>query len=61
MRAGQPQVEVPPGAASGEGEERAGSLRLFKGCIAAIALGVFVTIVLPLLVWAAAILFAGAR
>ena len=61
MRAGQAQMQVPPGAASGDGEERAGSLRLFHGCIAAIVLGVFVTIVLPLLVWAAAILFAGAR
>ena len=54
-------MQAPPGAASGDGEERAGSLRLFHGCIAAIVLAVFVTIVLPLLVWAVAILFAGAR
>ena len=61
MRAGQAQMQAPPGAASGDGEERAGSLRLFHGCIAAIVLGVFVAVILPLLVWAAAILFAGAR
>ena len=61
MRAGQAQMQAAPGAASGDGEERAGSLRLFRGCIAAIVLGVFVAVILPLLVWAAAILFAGAR
>ena len=61
MRAGEARMQVPPGAASGDGEERAGSLRLFHGCIAAIVLGVFVTVVLPMLVWAAGILFAGAR
>jgi hypothetical protein len=61
MRAGQAQMPAPPGAASGDEEERAGSLRLFHGCIAAIVLGAFVTVVLPLLVWAAAIFFAGAR
>jgi hypothetical protein len=55
------RMPAPPGAASGDGEERAGSLRLFHGCIAAIVVGIFVTVILPLLVWAAAILFAGAR
>jgi hypothetical protein len=59
MRAGEAQMQVPPGAASGE--ERAGSLRLFRGCIIAIVLVVFVAVILPMLVWAAAILFAGAR
>jgi hypothetical protein len=61
MRAGEAQMQAPPGAASGDGEERAGSLRLFHACIAAIVLGIFFTVVLPMLVWAAAILFAGAR
>jgi hypothetical protein len=61
MPAGEARMPAPPGAASGEAEGRAGSLRLFHGCIAAVVLGIFVTVILPLLVWAAAILFAGAR
>jgi len=61
MRAGEAQMQAPPGAASGDGEERAGSLRLFHACIVAIVLGIFVTVVLPMLIWAAAILFAGTR
>jgi len=61
MRAGEAQMQVPAGAASGDGVERAGSLRLFHGCIAAVVIGVFVTVVLPMIVWAVGILFAGAR
>jgi hypothetical protein len=61
MRAGEAQMHVTPGVVSGDGEERASSLRLFHGCVAAIVLGVFVTVILPLLIWAAGILFAGAR
>lgn len=62
MRPGEVQMQAPPEVTSGDGEQpRARSLRLFHGCIGAVVLGVFVTVVLPLLVWAAGILLAGSR
>jgi hypothetical protein len=55
--------DAPIGARPGAGtdSEEQPSLVLAKGCLAAIVLAVFVTVVLPMLIWAAAILLAGSR
>jgi hypothetical protein len=49
-----------PGATPREDQQQGG--RWFeRGCIAAIGLIIFVAVVLPMLIWAAAIIFAGSR
>jgi Flp pilus assembly protein TadB len=49
----------PSGAGSGEQGRR--SYALQRGCLVAAALLAFAVVVVPLLVWAAAIIFAGSR
>jgi hypothetical protein len=56
---GDADTEARPGAEPGQ-EERP-SLFLAKGCIALIVLAVFVTVVLPIIVWVVSILVAGSR
>ena len=48
-----------PGAEPGQEEQP--NLFLARGCLALIVLAVFVTVVLPVIVWAASILIAGSR
>ncbi len=48
-----------PGA--GTGEEKQPSLFAQKACVSLIVAAVFLAVVLPMLVWAAGILFAGSR
>jgi hypothetical protein len=52
-------TQVQPGARPGE--EQQGASWFERGCLAVIVLVTLVTVVLPLLVWAAAIIFAGSR
>ncbi len=56
---GDADIGIPPGAESGQ--EKQPSLFLARGCLALIVLAVFVTVVLPILVWAVSILVAGSR
>ena len=56
---GDADIGARPGARPG-GEEQP-SLFLAKGCLSMIVVAVFVTVILPMLIWAAAILLAGSR
>jgi hypothetical protein len=53
-------AQVHQGAGLGEEEQRDSSW-FERGCLAVICLITLFTVVLPLLVWAAAIVFAGSR
>jgi hypothetical protein len=57
---GNADVEAPAGAGPGEGDYQGASF-LARCCLAVIILVVFVTVVLPMLIWAAGIVFAGSR
>jgi hypothetical protein len=48
-----------PGVESGEAEQR--SYLLMHLCLAVAALAAFFVVIVPLLIWAAAIVFAGSR
>lgn len=48
-----------PGVESGEAEQR--SYLLMHVCLAVVTLAVFLVVIVPLLVWVAAIIFAGSR
>ena len=56
---GDADIGAQPGA--GPGGEQQPSLLLQKGCLSAIVLAVFITVVLPMLIWVAGILVAGSR
>ncbi len=56
---GDVDIRARPGAEPGQ-EERP-NLFLARGCLALIVLAVFVTVVLPLLIWAVSIVVAGSR
>jgi len=48
-----------PAAESGEAEQR--SYLLMHVCLAVVTAAVFLVVIVPVLVWAAAIIFAGSR
>ena len=56
---GDADMGARPGA--GTGGEKQPSLFAQKACVSLIVAAVFVVVVLPMLVWAAGILFAGSR
>jgi len=56
---GDADIGARPGA--GPVKEQHPSLLAQKVCLAVIVLAIFVTVILPMLIWAAAILLAGSR
>jgi hypothetical protein len=56
---GNADIGARPGG--GPGGEEQPNLFLAKACLTVIVLAVFVTVILPMLIWAAAILFAGSH
>ncbi len=54
-------ADAGPGPGAEPDEAQPHSYSLMHGCLAFVALAVFLVVFVPLLIWAAAIIFAGAR